>query len=273
MVLLPDKIEQALSYIRKYNKNLYDWGIILGTGLGAIADACKSEVKLACNRIPHFPESNVAFHKPNWVMGTLSGKKVVVLQGRFHYYEGHSMQDLTLPVRVMYGLGVKKLIITSMAGSIREDITEGFIAIVKDHINFMGNNPLIGPYDPVLGERFPDMTEPYDREFVDIMSRSKNVKTGLVQAVYLAIQGPSLPTLAEINMYRKFGGDIIGMSVVPEVLVARQLGMRVCALSMISDRSTPVSIARVSQKSIRPVIEKIVPDVKRLVGLILENIE
>ncbi len=205
-------------------------------------------------------------------MGTVSDKAVVVMQGRFHYYEGHSMQDITLPVRVMNELGVRKLVITCMAGSMQRNISEGDIAVITDHVNLMGNNPLIGAHYPELGERFPDMTEPYDPGYVRFLFNLKAVKSRLVNAVYLAIPGPSLPTAAEIKMYREFG-DIVGMSVVPEVLVARQLGMRVCALAVISDRSTPEAVARVTPKSVRSVLFNTVPDIEKLVRSLLEKKE
>ncbi|MBN1543163.1 purine-nucleoside phosphorylase, partial [candidate division KSB1 bacterium] len=208
------------------------------------------------------------------VLGTLAGQAVFLMQGRFHFYEGFSMQELTLPVRVMYQLGVRRVVITNAAGSIREDLPPGTVAEITDHINLMGDNPLIGAYEPFLGERFPDMTEPYSPRLHQLLRRTaEEEKIDLARVVYAAVSGPNFETAAEIRMLQIIGADAVGMSTVPEVLVARQLGMEVVGLSILTDQSLPDRMQPVSHQAVSEVADRVAPRVERLISGLLAKME
>lgn len=209
--------------------------IILGSGLGSLADSIEEPTVIPYREIPHFVRSTASGHKGNFIIGKLSGKPIVAMQGRFHYYEGYSMEQVTFPVRVMKLLGIRNLLVSNAAGGINTSFKVGDLMIIRDHINMMPN-PLIGPNKDAFGTRFPDMTRAYDRELIQAMESIAAEKgIAVKKGVYVGLTGPSYETPAEYAFYGKVGGDAIGMSTVPEVIVARHCGIRVFGMSVITN--------------------------------------
>lgn len=239
-------IAEAVAYIREHTRMRPTVGIILGTGLGRLAKEIKQQLVLDYKDIPNFPVSTVASHEGKLIVGTLSGKPVVAMQGRNHYYEGYSMQQIAFPVRVIshkVGLGVKTLIVSNAAGGLNSLFRPGDIMVINDHINLLGDNPLIGPNDETLGPRFPDMSEPYSKKFITLAEDiALEQKLRLQKGVYVAVTGPNLETRAEYRFLRTIGGDAVGMSTVPEVITAVHLGMKVLGFSVITDECFPDSL-------------------------------
>jgi len=211
-------------------------GIILGTGLGGLVKEIEVEKQLMYSNIPDFPISTLEFHSGKLIFGTLAGKKVVAMQGRLHYYEGYSMQQITFPVRVMKYLGIKSLYVSNASGSLNPEFKKGELMIIADHINLQPHNPLVGRNDNELGPRFPDMSQPYQRTLIDkalTIAKANNIICH--KGVYVAVTGPNLETKAEYNYLRIIGGDAVGMSTVPEVIVANHMGLPVFAISVLTD--------------------------------------
>jgi len=235
-----DMIQEAKRYITGKCHAAPEFGIILGTGLGKLADSIKVETTLEYTDIPHFPESTVESHAGKLLLGTLSGKKVVAMQGRFHYYEGYTMQQIVFPVRVMQSMGVRTLIVSNACGGINPLFPPGTIMVITDHINLVGDNPLIGHNDNRIGPRYPDMSEPYAKDLIDLTRQvALDNKIPLEQGVYASMSGPSLETRAEYRMLKILGADVIGMSTVPEVIAAVHCGLRVLGLSVVTDSCLP----------------------------------
>lgn len=227
--------KEAADYLASHIKGNPETAIILGSGLGILADRIEEPVVIPYEDIPHFVKSTVAGHKGNFISGKLGGRYVLAMQGRFHYYEGYTMQQVTFPVRVMKLLGIKNLFVSNAAGGINTSFKVGDLMIIRDHIS-MVPNPLIGPNNEDFGPRFPDMTRPYDREFISLMediATSKNIP--LKKGVYVGLTGPSYETPSEYAFYGKGGGDAVGMSTVSEVIVARHAGIRVFGMSVITN--------------------------------------
>ena len=240
MLELKNQIAEALDFIRTKTNMLPEVGIILGTGLGALAKEIDSEIIIDYKDIPHFPLSTVESHEGKLIFGKLGGKNVVAMQGRFHYYEGYTMKQITFPVRVMKALGIKVLCVSNIAGGMNPNYRRGDIMIINDHINMLGDNPLIGRNDDDLGPRFPDMSEPYNKELIRLaeqIAMEERIKVHV--GVYLAVPGPNLETRAEYRMFRSFGADVVGMSTVPEVIVAIHSGLKVFGMTVISDECFP----------------------------------
>jgi purine-nucleoside phosphorylase len=215
-------------------------GIILGTGLGGLAQEIRKEVVVDYGDVPHFPLSTVESHHGKLFFGTLGGKQVVAMQGRFHYYEGYTMQQVTFPVRVMKFLGIQTLLISNAAGGMNPQFRKGSIMIITDHINLLGDNPLIGPNDESLGPRFPDMSEPYDRKLIALAEQvALDMKIRTERGVFVAVPGPNLETRAEYRFLRFIGADAVGMSTVPENIVAIHMSLRVLGFSIITDECFP----------------------------------
>ncbi|NMD70248.1 purine-nucleoside phosphorylase [Bacillus sp. DNRA2] len=235
------QIENAARFLQETSKRTPKIGLILGSGLGILADEIESTVKIPYHTIPDFPVSTVEGHAGQLVFGQLNGLEVVAMQGRFHYYEGYSFDKVTFPVRVMKQLGVDTLIVTNAAGGINENFKPGDLMLISDHINNMGSNPLIGQNEAKLGPRFPDMSEAYNRQ---LREKAKAIATELQipikEGVYVGNTGPSYETPAEINMLRILGGDAVGMSTVPEVIVARHAGLSVLGISCISNMAAGI---------------------------------
>ncbi|PIE33624.1 purine-nucleoside phosphorylase [candidate division KSB3 bacterium] len=236
MMSILQHIQEAAEYIRKKHPNNLDIGLILGSGLGVYADAFPEPLVLPYEEIPHFPASTVVGHKGQLVIQQFGDKAVLAMQGRFHYYEGYSMEQITFPVRVMSALGVRRLIATNAAGGINPAFEAGSLMAITDHINFMGDNPLIGPHAEDFGDRFPDMTQVYCQDGIQIFDAiAKRLDVQLHHGVYMAFSGPSYETPAEIRMARTMGADAVGMSTVPEAIVARQAGINVSGISCITN--------------------------------------
>ncbi len=264
-------IKDTLDYIETFTDGFEpEIGIILGSGLGEIADTYR-EFVIPYSKIPGFAKSTISGHKGQLVFAQIGGKKVVMMQGRNHYYEGHSMQDITYPVKVMKKLGVKTLIITNAAGAINKSYRPGDLMVITDHINLMGSNPLIGPNDEELGTRFPDMSEIYNKQLIKIVDGvARSLNLDIKHGVYVASSGPSYETPAEIKMARYMGGDAAGMSTVPEAIVANYCGMKVIGISCISNFASGVSTKKLSHDEVIETTTKVRAKFKELVLNILK---
>jgi len=249
---LKENLKETCSYLKKFIEFKPEIGLILGTGLNSIGDMIKDPVSITYADIPNWRSSTAPSHQGRLLAGTLENKKVIILQGRLHYYEGYSMQEITFPVRVLKTLGVGKLFITNAAGSLNQKMNPGDLVMINDHINWMGNNPLIGENIDELGERFPSMHEPYNKKYIkqaNQIAESNNFT--LQNGTYLALSGPSLETKAECKMLAKFGADLVGMSTVPEVIVAVHSGMEVVGISVVTNLSNIFHTKAHTQKEIR----------------------
>ena len=243
--------ESIHSIRRKIGDFAPEFGIILGTGLGKLVNEIEVEHQMMYSNIPNFPISTVEFHTGKLIFGTLNGRRVVAMQGRLHYYEGYNMQEITFPVRVMKALGISKLFVSNASGSLNPAIKKGDIGIIEDHINLLPDNPLRGSNDEDLGPRFPDMSQPYDKGMIKQGMEIAN-KLGVTahEVVYVSAPGPNLETRAEYRYMRIIGGDIVGMSTVPEVIVANHMSLPVFAISVITDEGFHSDLKPVSLKQI-----------------------
>ncbi|MFC7748168.1 purine-nucleoside phosphorylase [Lentibacillus kimchii] len=234
-------INEAADYISAQLTAKPALGLILGSGLGVLAEEIENPVTFSYKDIPYFPESTVAGHKGQLVAGELEGQSVIAMQGRFHYYEGYSMQEVTFPVRVMKELGIDSVIVTNASGGINQSFTPGNLMLITDHINNMGDNPLIGPNDAALGERFPDMSQVYDETYLQhAKSCAADLGVTIQEGVYVGNTGPVYETPAEVKMLRTLGGDAVGMSTVPEVIASGHAGLRVLGISCISNMAAGI---------------------------------
>jgi len=263
-------ILEASNFINAKSNKTPEIGLILGSGLGVLADEINDAAVIPYETIPHFPTSTVAGHEGQLVIGSLEGKQVIAMQGRFHYYEGYSMKQVTFPVRVMKQLGIESMIVTNAAGGINETFHPGDLMLITDHINHMGDHPLIGKNDETLGERFPDMSESYDKQYIKLAEEcAQEIGLTVQKGVYVGNTGPAYETPAEINMLNILGGDAVGMSTVPEVIVCRHAGIRVLGISCISNMAAgildqPLTHAEVMETTDR-VREDFLKFVKRII--------
>lgn len=269
-----DKVEETVSFLQARIKNNPAIVIILGTGLGGLIEGMTVETRFSYEEIPNFPRSTVPGHRGNLIFGGLSGKNIAALQGRFHFYEGYTTRELTFPLRVLSLLGAKILIVTNAAGGLDTSLSPGTIMIIRDHLNFMGENPLRGPNVPEWGPRFPDLSEPYDKNLVEttLHCAAKLHLDTITTGVYAAIPGPSLETPAETRFFRRAGADCLGMSSVPEVIVARHAGMRVLGLSAIANINDPDNFVPILLEDVIAAAEKIEPDLQRLIREVIQTI-
>lgn len=266
-------IEEARAYIRSLTDKPVEIGLILGSGLGSLADEIADPVRLDYTDIPHFPVSTVHGHKGQLVIGELEGARVVAMQGRFHFYEGYSMEALVFPVRVMKALGVNTIIVTNACGSLKASMPAGSLMLIEDHINFTGDNPLIGPNDDTIGPRFPDMSEAYDRNLMALAGEVSNaLGISLFRGVYTAVSGPYYCSKAELHMIRGFGSDAIGMSTVPEVIAAVHTGLRVLGISCITDLAVPETLGGIHHEEVIRVAGLTRPRFEKLVKGILQRL-
>jgi purine-nucleoside phosphorylase len=235
------KIIESVSYIKNKINIKPEIGVILGSGLGDMAESLSEKVVIEYSEVPNLPRSTVKGHKGQFVFGRLNDKYVVMMQGRFHYYEGHTMQETVLPVYIMKNLGVEKLIVTNAAGGVNLGFKPGDLMIIKDHINYSFSNPLIGGNDEKVGPRFTDMTEAYNRDFISV-ARTAGEKLGITlqEGTYFMFSGPTYETPSEIKMVRILGGDAVGMSTVPEVIAARHSGLKVLGISCITNMAAGI---------------------------------
>lgn len=268
-----EQVQEAAAFIRSRWAGRPDVGIILGTGLGPLAKSIQIEAEFEYEQIPHFPTSTAPGHHGRLVCGQLSGKTVVAMEGRFHFYEGYTLQQITLPVRVMKELGANILIVSNACGGMNPQYQKGDIMLIEDHINLIGDNPLIGPNDDRLGPRFPDMCFPYDRELLKLAKEAAGEAGVAVQeGVFVAVAGPNLETRAEYRFLRTIGADVVGMSTVPEVIVGVHSGMRNLGLSVITDICLPDTLQPVSLQEIIAVANEAEPKLSQLVQTVLKKL-
>lgn len=270
---LRDQIRETVEHIRKATDLQPEVGIILGTGMGALAKQVEKATILDYGKLPHFPVSTVESHAGRLHLGKFAGKSVFMMQGRFHYYEGYTMQQVTYPVRIMKALGCHTLIVMNAVGSMNALIPAGSLVLVRDHINLMGDNPLIGPNDDELGPRFPDMSEPYSLELIALAEKVAldNKIKGVTRGIMVSVTGPNLETAAEYRMFQRIGADIVTMSTVPEVLVARHAGMRVLGISTVTDGCLPDALKPAHLEEIIAVANAAEPRLGALVRGVVEQ--
>lgn len=236
-----ERAEHAARVIRSRAQADARVGLVLGSGLGAFADALEDAVAIPYEEIPGFARSTVEGHAGRLVIGKVGGVVAAAMQGRFHYYEGYSLEEVTFPIRALRALGVKSLVLTNAAGGLNNSYTQGALIVISDHLNLMGENPLRGPNDARFGPRFPDMTGVYDSEYIELaIKEAHEMKLELRRGIYAALTGPSYETPAEIRLFRLMGADAVGMSTVPEAIVARHMGMRVLGISCITNMAAGV---------------------------------
>jgi len=267
------KRKEALEYIQNKTALRPEFLMILGTGLGQLADEMDIEMSISYDEIPHFPVSTVESHHGKLLFGKLGGKDVVAMQGRFHYYEGYTMQQIVFPVRVLKANGASSLIVSNACGGLNPNFSRGDIMLIRDHINMLGDNPLIGPNDDELGPRFPDMSEPYTERLSDIaenVALEKGIK--MQQGVYVALTGPMLETRAEYRYLRQIGADVVGMSTVPEVLAAVHMNMEVLGISVITDECFPDALEPVSIEDVLEAATMAEPKMTRVIVGVLEKL-
>ena len=246
-----DQVMTAADYLREQTDLRPEIGVILGSGLGGLAQRIEDAEHIPYSQIPGFPRSQVPGHAARLVLGRVGGRQVAAMQGRFHFYEGFSMRELTLPVFVLRQLGVKTLLVTNACGAISTALAPGDLMLIQDHINLTGQSPLIGPNDERLGPRFPDMTRAYDPALRQLaLDTARRLGIGLREGVYAFYAGPSFETAAEIRAFRALGADAVGMSTVPEVVAAHYLGMRVLGLSCITNMATGIAAAPHSHQEV-----------------------
>ena len=274
MTTLHDRVSEAARALKRRMGTFRPRvGIVLGTGLGGVAKRIRAKGRLPYDKVPHFPSSTVQGHSGRLVWGTLDGTPVIAMEGRFHVYEGHSLESITLPIRVMKALGAKTLLVSNACGGLNPQFQAGDIMLIEDHINLMGVNPLIGPNDERLGPRFPDMSEPYD---LALLAKAEKAALkhgiGTHRGVYVAVSGPNLETRAEYRMLRGMAADVVGMSTVPEVIVAVHAGMKVLGLSIVTDRCLPDALKPTTLAEIIHVANTAEPKLTRIVQEVVRGL-
>jgi len=267
------RLNETVEFIKLEFKTSPQIAIILGTGLGRLAERITSRKKISYSNIPHFPVSTAIGHKGELVFGKIGNKKVVALEGRFHYYEGYSLEEVTYPVRVVKALGAKVLIVSNAAGGMNPAFKAGDLMAIVDHINLMGVNPLIGPNDDTLGPRFPDMCDPYDLKLIELAQKiALEERIKLHKGVYIGVTGPNLETRSEYRFFHAIGADAVGMSTVPEVIVARHAGLKVFGISCITDVCIPDTLKPANIKEIIKIANEAEPKLTRLIYKLIERI-
>ncbi|HLP64393.1 purine-nucleoside phosphorylase [Flavobacterium sp.] len=267
-----EQVHETVNYIKEKTGFTPEYGVILGSGLGSFTDDIQIEFTLPYAEIPNFPMSTVQGHKGTLVFGTIGSKNVVAMQGRFHFYEGYDMKQVTFPVRVMKYLGVAKLIVSNASGGVNPSYEVGSIVLIKDHINLMPEHPLRGKNDDRFGPRFVNMSEPYSRNMIakaKEIARENSIEVH--DGVYLGLQGPTFETLAEYRMVKALGADCVGMSTVPEVIVARHMELEVFGLSVITDMGDEENIEEVNHEEVLKAAQKAEPHVRMLIKTLIEN--
>jgi len=267
-----EKIKEAVEYIRPFLSEQPEYVVVLGSGLGKLQNEVEEKVVIDYKNIPNFPQTTVEGHKGSLIFGKIEGRPVLMMAGRFHFYEGYSMKEVTFPMRVFKGLGIEKVILSNASGGVNRDYRVGDAVMVTDHINFMPEHPLHGENYDELGPRFVDMYDPYDkkmREFV--LNFAKENEIEIKEGVYLGLQGPTFETPAEYGMVRILGADCVGMSTVPEVIVAKHQGMRVFCVSVITDLGGPEIAIPVSHEEVLDAANKAMPKIIKLVRGLIES--
>jgi len=268
-----DHVREATRVVRSHWVGVPRVGVVLGTGLGGLAEEIQAEARIPYPEIPHFPRSTVESHRGQLVCGSLAGQTVIAMEGRFHLYEGYTAAQVTFPIRVMKELGCRYLIISNAAGGLNPFFAKGDLVVIEDHINLLNLNPLIGPNDDRLGPRFPDLIEPYDRPLRNLALRAA-LEEDIVahRGVYVAVTGPNLETRAEYRFLRGIGADVVGMSTVPEVLVAVHAGLRTLGFSIVTDMCLPDALSPVSVEEIIAVAREAEGKLRKIVRKVLERL-
>ena len=270
---LYDRIEETASYIKAKTDIKPTIGLILGSGLGVLADEIENPVKISYNVIPNFPVSTVEGHAGQLVIGNLQGKTVVAMQGRFHYYEGYSMEAITFPVRVMKALGVETIFVTNAAGGANKDFKPGDLMIITDHINLSGNNPLIGTNDNRIGTRFPDMSSAYTKEYIELARKcADKLNIKVQEGVYAFFSGPTYETPAEVRMATILGADAVGMSTAPEVIVASHSNLKVVGISCITNMAAGILDQPLNHEEVIETTQKVQSEFLSLVKTIVNEL-
>ncbi len=271
--LLFDRIQEAAAVVRGRTRLEPEVGIILGTGLGGLADEISVDASIPYESLPGFPLSTVESHAGRLLLGRMGKRPVVAMQGRFHRYEGYGLAEVTFPVRVMRALGAQTLVVSNACGGMNPLWQPGDLVLLSDHINLLGDNPLIGANDDRLGPRFPDMSDPYDAE-LRALTRTLAAELGirLREGVYVAVPGPNLETRAEYRMLRAMGADVVGMSTVPEVIVASHAGMRTVGISIITDQCLPDALEPANIERIIDTAKRAEPSLTRLIARLVERL-
>jgi purine-nucleoside phosphorylase len=261
-----EKVAETVSFINEKTNFQPEYGVILGSGLGGFANDIDIEYSILYNDIPNFPVSTVQGHKGALLFGTIGNKKVMAMQGRFHYYEGYDMKQVTFPIRVMKQLGIEKLIVSNASGGVNSSFKVGDIMIIKDHVNMMPEHPLRGYNDERFGSRFVNMSNPYSKIMIArVKEIAKDLQIEVKEGIYLALQGPTFETLAEYKMVKNIGADCVGMSTVPEVIVAKHMNMDCLGLSVITDMGDEKNIAEVNHEEVLEAAKKAEPHVRELI--------
>ncbi|MDV2683333.1 purine-nucleoside phosphorylase [Alkalihalophilus lindianensis] len=269
-----DKIKQSATYLEGKLSTKPQIGLILGSGLGELADEIEDAVKIPYSDIPNFPVSTVEGHAGQLVIGTLHGKEVVAMQGRFHYYEGYTMQEVTFPVRVMKQIGVELMVVTNACGGMNKNFAPGDLMIITDQLNMTGDNPLIGANFEELGPRFPDMSSAYTAQYIDFVEQTaSNLDIKVQKGVYAGVTGPTYMSGAELVMLRNLGGDVVGMSTVPEVIVASHASMKVIGISCITDMAIGEDLKGITHEEVVEVANRTKPKFIKLVKEIVSTVE
>lgn len=269
-----NKRDEAVNYLSQQIGDFKpEYLLILGTGLGQLAEEIDVTISIDYDQIPHFPVSTVESHHGRLLFGLLGGKPVVAMQGRFHYYEGYTMQEIVFPVRVARNLGVQTLIVSNACGGLNPNFKRGDIMLINDHINFLGDNPLIGPNDDELGPRFPDMSEPYTERLIETAENvALDLSIKMHKGVYLAVSGPMLETKSEYRYMRQLGADVVGMSTVPEVISAVHMGLEVLGISVITDECFPDALEPVSLDDVLEAAGMAEPKMTQVIIGVLERL-
>lgn len=271
---MTDRFKEALDFIRKHYQGKPEVGIVLGTGLGGLVSQIEVEREIPYNFIPYFPISTVESHFGKLIFGRIGGRSVMAMQGRFHLYEGYTMQEITFPIRIMKMLGIQRLFISNAAGGMNPAYRKGDLMILDDHINLQNGNPLIGPNNKEFGPRFPDMSAPYDPEMIQMAARiAADEGIRIHTGVYVAVTGPNLETRAEYRFLRQIGADVVGMSTVPEVIVANHMGIRTFAISVITDECNPDNLKPVNVEEIIAVAQQTEPLLTRLLSRLIREVQ
>ncbi len=264
---------EAVAFIKERLPIDPEYLLILGTGLGQLAEEMTVELELPYEEIPHFPVSTVKSHAGKLLIGYLGGKSIMAMQGRFHYYEGYSMNQIAFPVRVAKMLGIQTLLISNACGGLNPNFERGDIMLINDHINFLGDNPLIGPNDPDLGPRFPDMSQPYTKRLLATAEQAAlDAGIKIHEGVYLAVSGPMMETKAEYRYMRQLGADVVGMSTVPEVIAAVHMSIEVLGISVITDECFPDALEPVSLDDVLEAAAMAEPQLTRVIVGVLERL-
>lgn len=265
---LRERMEASTAYVKDRFSGRPGIGFVLGSGLGEFASTITDATAIPFEEIPHFKKPRVAGHSGRLVLGTMHGKTVAALQGRYHFYEGHTIDDVVFPVRVLCALGIDTLVLTNAAGGINKAFNPGDLMVITDHINFMGANPLFGENDETLGPRFPDMSEVYSK---NLRSRLRSCMSTLRQGVYAAMSGPSYETPAEIRMLERLGADAVGMSTVPEAIAARHMGVHVAGISCITNKAAGLSDGALDHEEVTRTADRVKRDFKAVLHRFVQS--